>query len=302
MKSGLLVVVVLASCAGEPAKATAPPALLAPPSAPDAGSIFTKALSTRTAPQLELAPHATSPVGRCGVRIEPRPAAEAEKVADEFEARNGRWSRVRADEFSGLVASRFGSSAGREVELDEEAAIAVGLDFVVLNHELFGLDAGDVEASTASASPRGEGVPWQVDIVGERPRPGYEPFEEVHRRWNVRVLLGKAGTAKVVYVTQHSLPPFEMCTEPTITPEAARQAVLGDTPKYSTFDAKIVHDEPVTESSIASVELAIHVARDDHDARILRLAYRIELKNGRWKYFVDADTGEILRVVQLFLT
>jgi hypothetical protein len=124
----------------------------------------------------------------------------------------------------------------------------------------------------------------------------------VKRAWRAFVSIGPDGTPRGIDAQTFTLPPFEVCTDATITPEAAKKAVIGHTPKFSNFGGETVDGETVTADSVASVQPVMHVWGGDANSRIVRIAYLIETRSGMWSYVVDAETGEILQVLQNFDT
>jgi hypothetical protein len=319
MRPGGLVVAVLLFTAckdKDTEKKTDPPAPKAAPDAavpvaPGGDPVFAKALAARTAPVFELAPQETAKVGRCAVEIEARAAAEGARVLAEFDARNGPgWTTFdpvpSIDEYNGYLTFRIRDvpEDATAVVLDAAGATEVAAQFLALNHDLLGLDADDVKAATVDAAEQRERskAVWEIRIVGKRPRPGYERFERVNREWRAFVDIGRDGKPRGINAQTFTLPPFEVCTEPTITPDAAKKAVIGYTPKFGNVSGEMVDGETVTADSIKSVAPVLHVWGGDDNSRIVRIAYFIETTSGMWSYVVDGETGEILDVRQNFST
>jgi hypothetical protein len=315
---GLLVaVLLLAACKDRPAdpKTDPPPVANATsdasvPVAPAGDPVLAKALAERTAPAFAMPAHKTSPIGTCGVQIERRPAAESEPLLVEFRARNPGWTDLEyvpsVHEWNGFLTHQMRKvpDDAPAVTLDAPGAIAVAAEFLARNHELFGLDAGDVRASNVTDTqndPTSLAV-WEVEIEGERPRPGFERFADVKRQWRVSIGIGDDGKANFLTAQSMSLPDFTMCTDATISADDAKKAIIGYEPTFSDISGEPQKAGKVTAGDIKSVEPAIDYDGGPNDSRILRRAYRIEMQDGMWTYLVDAETGKILDVIQNFDT
>lgn len=318
MRTGGLVaavVVLLIACKdekkGDPAPKPGPVSADAGAAAPKADPTLAKALAARTEPVLEMPPLATTKVGRCGVKIAPRNPADSEPLLAAFRARNGaEWKTMDpispVDERTGYITFQLRDAApdAPAVTLTAEQATALGAEFLATNHDLLGLDAGDVTASTVEtvAGPANSKVTWDVRVKGERPRPGYERFPTVNRSWQVFINLGHDGKVRGFKAQSMSLAPFEMCTDVTLSTEDAKKAVVGHELRFSDISGESQSGGKVSAGDIKSAEPTIHVELGNDGYWTLSPAYRVELDDGMWSFVVHGETGKVIEVLQNFET
>jgi hypothetical protein len=177
---------------------------------------------------------------------------------------------------------------------DADARKAI-LDFVVGTHDLFGIPAEDLaHAVFGMSGPQTGGlVARSAELNFQGVQRGYERFGVVNRSFSWSIGLGKNGKIRFANVRSDLLPPFELCTDPKLSPSDPRlvHALVGrDLPGGGgRVEASQIGEKEVT------------VVRDtgsDRGSIILRLAYAITVDTGKrqWLFEVDADTGDVLGV------
>ena len=263
------------------------------------------AVASRTEPLLVLAPPAVTSRGRCAIELAARPAREADRVRQAFEARNGPGWNLTIDELTATIRSarhETGSAKRSWDPKDRSHVVAdqrATVDFVAKNYELFGYDADDLAAMKL-------GDFGTQLLSGKRPQPGYEAIAEVTRASAVDVWFDANGAIMDAVFMNRALPPFKLCegarlaaTDPKLFAKVLPHAL-----SFSNYAGQIVHSPPITMADVGVPALSIYVEWKRDPARVvLHLVYAIPVRDPeRWTFFVDPDTGDLLLVRQDFRT
>jgi len=228
-------------------------------------------------------------------------------VLAEFPARNGGgWRQdplsfsARSGVLRNLIEPTDGPIDQPIVHVDDAQAKRVALEFVVRNFDLFGLTADDLLHGTIRVGPERDDknlLARTVELIGERPQPGYEAFASLSRRWRWGISFGRHGRIRSFAVQAELLPPFTLCTKPLLAAGDPKvvASVIGHV-----FTARELSGErsdlgAVTAKDIRSVDLTIF-EHAETETVTLRLAYHVEVTKGPlpWGFIVDADTGALI--------
>jgi hypothetical protein len=284
----------------------------------DADPLIARALAARQPPVIVLPERPITRVGRCAVELGPRPPGTRDLILAELQARNGAGWRATAWSFDpssnvlrSILEPTDGSTSAPLVSRTDHEALALAVDFVVANYDLFGLSASDLAQVNSIVGPEqdnGTLIARTIKLQGD-PAPSAGPAPTLARTWGGSVDLGRGGQIRATLLdSKDLLPAVPLCDQPSLTPDDDRVLlpVIGYHLSYSDNVGHPVDVGDVTADDLGSTTLIIH--REPNQARnsiILRLSYEIAVhRNGplRWTFIVDADTGELIAVNQLFQT
>ena len=312
---GLAVVFVVVFAVGACASTEAHGQARAEATKPDPA--IARLLAARVTPAIVLPDPPPTPLGRCAIAIAPRPPETRDRVLAEFQARNGGGWRAHSLSFSdwggtlrSILEPTDGTLSAPLVPLTDEQALSAALAFVVLNYDLFGFTADDIAHSRVIVGPQrdnGTFIVRSVQLNGEGPQHGYEQFASLTRRWNWEISFGRHGKIRTVAAHAELLPPFRLCTKPGLAANDAKvtREAIGYHLQYSDFGGTRRDAGAVTASDIKSISLTVYRGLSKgRDPITLRLAYEIQVtRDGlSWSFIVDADTGALIVVGQMFAT
>lgn len=240
------------------------------------------------------------------IHFKPETEDEKRRIISSFEARNGvvaRRSEVdrlgRFVRWTGIL--REPTAGAPEVSDAEIEASARG--FLRKNADLFGIEAAEIDGLVA----KNVGVPGvrvaMLELSSRKPVPGYEDLGFVR---NIDIVASVFRTGEVAMVTNKGefLPDFKLCKAPLLTPTdpAVRAHVIGEMLHYGASTGEVVPKGPIEEKDLGPPTLTVFVEQEEPQGTRVALAYSIGVFKQKWTAYVDANTGELLRIVQNFRT
>jgi hypothetical protein len=237
------------------------------------------------------------------VEVPAKPIDER-RLGEEFRRRNGAAWSVTVDSL-GWSATRAADAGSMSPppRIDEASAQAEALAFVKKNADLLDLSPAELHALAIQFDP----YLRRVDLSARGiPRAGYEAFPSVAKRFLIHVGIQADGHVGSLWSRWQDVPPFKLCTEPLLTPTNPRlhAEVLGHALSYYDFGGNLRSAGTVEAGDIRSTSLDIFSRRSSNNMVRLTLVYavHVERQGLPWIFFVDADTGHLLEVVQDFET
>jgi hypothetical protein len=254
---------------------------------------------------------------RCSVFIPPASADEHRQLVERFRELNGAEWRGLFDRrpdpeinalsrfVSGASRGELPSRLGRTLEPQDDERVR---EFLRRNAEFLRItdaEVGKLKIKQFGVDAQGRHL-RSYTVQGSFPRRGYEKFPSVERDVHLNIQLAEDDSVSSYQDLSRRLPPFEICTEPRLKPEAPElhRELIGREFTFSSRRGQRHSSGPIALDDLRTPDLTLFVTETQGKQIVITLAYvmRVHLRGGSWDVFVDADEGQFLGYKQLFVT
>ena len=269
----------------------------------DVSNVWAAAVRTevahRTLPILAIQHHVFAKVGRCAVEVTARGFGDADFARAAFTARNEAGFELATNELNGSLQSAMRPRPPQRPTsaFDRAAAVAEAASFMVLNMELFDLEADDLTRATVmvkrESNPREQYV---FDVRGKRPEVGFESFRSMDREIFFGLTIRSDGEVTDVGGRVEEVRGVDICTDPKITSAQAASHVIGQELTLDTNTGRRSAGKIKRENVRATTLTFYRMNLPNPSRTMLRLAYEVTVVSGSitYTFMVDADTGNTL--------
>ncbi len=236
--------------------------------------------------------HVTS-IDRCHLRLDSAMAGEQARMLVVSQARFGKRATIELTPLGDRISRIDGPIAfDNDRPADKREATAIAKQFITEHADVLGIADEVDQLRLVGTSDRGGGG-WIV--TGSL----FRRVEGLAMSAGITIVVDQRGTIASLAITADMLPVFTLCEVPTLDPNGmrVRRQILGRRLAYSdstgTHDAGAVTVKDVGEATTRVVRIG--------DGEVQRvLAIEVSRRGFHWMFLVDGETGEIVRVDEMF--
>jgi hypothetical protein len=230
--------------------------------------------------------HHTTAIDRCHLRLEPDTPGERARLLEVAAARFGTGAKIELTPLGDRVARIVGPIPFEgERPADKYEATAIAKQFVTEHADILGI-ADEIEQLRLAGTPDRTGGGWT--ITGSV----FRTVEGLAMSAGITVAVDRRGAIARLAITSDMLPVFTLCDAPTLDPNGSevRRKILA---------TRLDNDDgPINAKDIAEATTRVVRIADSEVQRVL--AIHVTRHGSSWMFLVDGETGDILRVDEMF--